>query len=252
MSHHSGSVSRGLNGQAEHIACTHISAQGKRHCRAAMIHETRVSILLNGSTVATTQCLAADLEQMAVGFLLSQGMLQERGQVRDVRFVRDAGRVEVRADSAPGNHGLALDPAPVASRMQVDAAVLLEVANSFNRIPGLHRDSRFVHSAGLADGSGALRCRFEDIGRHNAIDKALGEGVLQGWRFSDLMLLCTCRFSCSVVEKAARVGIPVCVSPAAASIEAADLAARVDMTLCGRVRPAGAVLYAGTTRVVWP
>lgn len=236
----------------EQVACTHISAQGMRHRTYAMIHEAPVAILFNGSTVVTTQCLVADIEQMAVGFLLSRGMLQERGQVRDVRFCGETGQVAVLADDASECPGTLVEPAPVVSRMQVSAAVLLAVANRFNRIPGLHRDSRFVHSAGLADSSGTLRCRFEDVGRHNAIDKALGEGFLQGWRFSDLLLLCTCRFSRSVVEKAAWAGIPVCVSPAAASIEAAGLAARTDMTLCGGVRPTGAVLYAGSGRIVWP
>ncbi len=87
------------------------------------------------------------------------------------------------------------------------------------------------------------------MGRHNALDKAIGYAFQNGLDFDTLMLLCSGRFSLEMVTKAACLGVPIYVSPAAASVDAVNFAESIGMTLCGRVKPESANIYSAAWRV---
>ncbi len=136
----------------------------------------------------------------------------------------------------------------IASKKTIDAEHVIDLGNEFNAYAGLYRDSRFVHSAALSDGR-VILCHCEDVGRHNAVDKVLGYGFMEGLRFGSLVLLCSGRFSLEMVSKVACVGIPIYISPAAPSVEAVEFAERIGMSLCGRVKKESANIYSASWRI---
>jgi FdhD protein len=89
----------------------------------------------------------------------------------------------------------------------------------------------------------------QDVGRHNAVDKVLGHGFMEGLQFGDLVLLCSGRFSLEMVSKVACVGVPIYISPAAPSVEAVELAEHIGMALCGRVKKESANIYSSPWRI---
>ena len=99
-----------------------------------------------------------------------------------------------------------------------------------------------VHAAALTDGS-RLLFLSEDIGRHNAVDKIIGRGILAGMSFSNTQLLTTGRISSDIVMKTARAGIPVVISLSVATSLAVDLALRAGILLVGRGAYAAPILY---------
>jgi len=251
--------------------CLRISPTGAAAAEVTMIHEAGIELQINGQRLLRTQCMAHDLEQMAVGFMVCEGLLHLRSELKEVRADTGAGMVNVIADIPSERLQKAAAPARLASGgsktgvidfMQdevaggfritsekiIDADRVLRLGNEFNSFAGLYRDTKFVHSAALSDGAGILY-HAEDVGRHNAVDKVIGFGFLHKIDFQQIILLCSGRFSLEMVSKAARMQIPIYVSPAAPSVEAVRLAERIGMCLCGRVRQDNAKVYSAAWRI---
>ena len=107
-----------------------------------------------------------------------------------------------------------------------------------------------LHAAALFDGSGELLALREDIGRHNAVDKAIGAVAPGRWPLGETVLLVTGRVSFEMVQKAAVAGIPMICGVSAASSLAAELGDELGATVVGFLRPGGFNVYAGKARIV--
>jgi len=251
--------------------CIAVTGSGAASRTVSVIHETAIELVLNGRSMMRTQCMARDLDLMAIGFMVCEGLVQNLSELKQVAVDPAAGRVSVEADipderlekhasawrlaSGGGKTGvidlvqnMADTGHTLPSPLKLDRRQVLSLGADFNSFEGLYRETRFVHSAALSTGQGFL-CHSEDLGRHNAVDKVIGYGFRNGIHFGSSVLLCSGRFSLEMVSKAARVGIPVHISPAAPSAEAVLLAERIGMTLCGRVTADRANMYSGAWRI---
>lgn len=111
-----------------------------------------------------------------------------------------------------------------------------------------------LHAAGIFDFSGNCRALYEDIGRHNATDKAIGRGLVEGWlpqrdAAALLMLLVSGRASFEIVQKALVARIPIVCAVSAASNLAAELSAANAQTLVGFLREKSCTIYCGEERI---
>jgi FdhD protein len=251
--------------------CLHVSTGKQAAATVTMIHEKPVELRINGHRLIRTQCMCHEVEEMAVGFMVCEGILQKRSELQQVHADLDAGIVDVigkipeeRIAAAGAHTRLASGGSKtgvidlmqekvkngfrIASKKTIDVEHVIGLGNEFNNYAGLYRDSRFVHSAALSDGKTIL-CHSEDVGRHNAVDKVLGHGFMKGLQFGDLVLLCSGRFSLEMVSKVACVSVPIYISPAAPSVESVELAECIGMALCGRVKRDSANIYASSWRI---
>ncbi len=236
-----------------------------------LVSETSVQICLNGQPFVDAQCMPHELDVMAVGFMVSEGILRDRDELIEVCSAEGSPRVDVRAkipeDRLEGigdkmkvtsgcGRGITIDNVeevmdcgrPFNMALMMSSDQVMELGYRFNHTPGLYRETRCVHSAALSDGV-EIKYFSEDIGRHNAVDKVIGKAFLDDQNICEGILLCTGRFSFDMVAKAARVRIPLVISPAAATREAILLARRFHMTLCGRVRKSSMSVYSCDWRV---
>jgi FdhD protein len=111
------------------------------------------------------------------------------------------------------------------------------------------RKTAGVHAAAVCGGNGSFLAFAEDVGRHNAVDKAIGMTAEKLADFSDCLLVLTGRLSGDVVLKAARVGIPVVASMAAALDSGVAVAKRSGITLVGFVRGKRMNIYCHAERI---
>jgi FdhD protein len=137
-----------------------------------------------------------------------------------------------------------------ADPLQVTTAVLAGLPEALRREQSAFDRTGGLHAAGLFDATGRLLCCREDVGRHNAVDKALGWALNAGHvPGRGLLLMVSGRASFELTQKAFMAGVPLLAAVSAPSSLAAELAGEVGMTLVGFLRGETMNVYAGSARV---
>lgn len=231
--------------------------------------ERPVTIFMNDVEVATTQATPTDLEELALGFLLAEGLVADRDALRSVDTDRKRGLVYVETDESVPDElvyktryltsgcgtgvtfssvGHARNLAKVTTDVRVEADALHAMMREMSAQAAAYRDTGGMHSCGLGRAGSLLLVR-EDVGRHNAVDKLLGRAWLDGVATSDAVLLTTGRISYEMAVKAAKARVPVVVSRSAVTDLAAEIGEELGITLAGYCRGGGIVLYTHAWRV---
>jgi FdhD protein len=228
--------------------------------------------------VAVTMRTPGGDYELAVGFLFTEGLIAP-GDVRRVAYCDDlddeaqrfnvvtvtlerpfdaaALRRNFFATSSCGICGkAALDDVavrcpPVAEGPQVRAEVLIGLPEALRAKQKVFDRTGGLHAAGLFTAEGELVTLREDVGRHNAVDKVIGEQVLAGRvPLMDHVLQVSGRASFEIVQKAAVAGIPIVSAVSAPSSLAVEAGERLGMTIVGFVRDGRCNVYAGADRVL--
>lgn len=225
--------------------------------------ETPLHVFLNQTHYVTILCLPTNLKELAVGYLLSEGVLKSVDEVQDVKLGK-AGKCQVRlkpevnvekrvsitqpftrfvlsACGSPDYWPLSklidrLDLRKLPLGFTVKAEVVSEAVKRLNTLATTFRETGGVHVAALYSQDGELITYAEDVGRHNAVDKVIGTVALKKLVFSTCFLASSGRLTGDIVLKAARVGIPVVASLTAAVSSGVEAARRTGQTLIGFVR----------------
>lgn len=237
-----------------------------------MPSERAVTIDMNGVEIATVQGTPDDLEEMAVGFLVSEGLLNDRDAFLGTDVDTKRGMVYVRSNElvpddivyrrryitagcgkgvtfASLGHSLGLEA--VTSDVMVDSGELYDMMGQMARSSTAYRDTGGMHSCALGRDGKILLVR-EDVGRHNAVDKVLGRAWIDRVPVEGAVLLTTGRISYEMAVKAAKARVPVVVSRTAVTDLAAEVAAVVGVTLVGYARGGKLVVYTRPDRVSVP
>ena len=221
------------------------------------MRESPLTVILNNRELATLLCSPSDLEYLAVGFLVSEGLLDSKEQIKKTIVDDVRGVVRVEGDGVDMPSGDALfrrfitsgcgrgasfysandvqGQLKVESRTEISAPEVLALVREFQRRSQVYRATGGVHSAALCDVKDIL-VFSEDIGRHNAIDKIFGECVLSGIATDDRIVVTSGRISSEILLKVARRNVPIVVSKSAPTSLGLRLAADLGVTLVGFVR----------------
>ncbi len=214
--------------------------------------EVPYRVLLNETEIGASMVLPTGLEEFGPGFLFGQGYITSPGEVVEV-WVCPEGKISVYADvpenSAPkeviitsgcgGTGKISKEMLEGAFKPLREATItfpeirefILEVLNR----SALGRQTHCVHGCGFwADGR--LRAFFEDVGRHNAVDKIIG-AILLGRFPPSGAIYTTGRLTSDMVLKCARIGIPIVMSRTAPSSLGLAIARRAGVTLAAYARP---------------
>ena len=185
------------------------------------------------------------LEEGRYRIRLSEGVVIDPEQFRRNTYTTSScgvcGKASIDAvliASRPLPDGPSVDPGTVSQAIEA----LRSVQPAFDLTGGLHGAAvRLAH--------GAMLGVAEDIGRHNAVDKAIGMAATARWPIGESLLVVSGRTSFEITQKAAVAGIPIVVGVSAASSLAVDLARDVGMTLIGFARNDRMVVYSGERRI---
>jgi FdhD protein len=238
--------------------------------------EEPLEIRVAGTPVSVTMRTPGHDRELAVGFLLSEGLIASRDDLADVRQAAGGAQrnvIDVRpvpgvgfdlthltrhvfASSSCGLCGKATIEAvhqrlaPITADVSVDADVLLALPERLRAAQPDFARTGGLHAAALFDTSGRLLLAREDIGRHNAVDKVLGAGLLAGaLPVRAHVLLVSGRASFEIVQKALAGGVPIVAAVSAPSSLAVTLAAESKQTLVGFLRPPHLNVYTHPERI---
>jgi FdhD protein len=143
-----------------------------------------------------------------------------------------------------------LECAPIAPGPTVARSVIAGLPDALRAAQRVFEQTGGLHASGLFDTGGKLLSLREDVGRHNALDKVVGEALLEGtFPLSEHVLQVSGRTSFEIVQKAAMAGIPIVCAVSAPSSLAVASAKRLGMTLVGFVRGDRFNVYAHPERI---
>ena len=225
--------------------------------------EKKVKISVNGRHALSLYCTPVMVREFVVGVVHNEGLIE--GEWCTERMSIEYGE-EILVD-IPSSGKLSEGERIITSgcaggisagresgeKISDNATFMAESVRSifgdFQRKSEVYRSTGGVHSAALTDGDHILAFA-EDIGRHNAVDKVIGDCLLENIPFEGKIMLASGRLSSEIVLKCARCGIPVVVSRAAPTSLAVKLADSSGLTLLGFVRGKRMNVYTGRQRIV--
>jgi FdhD protein len=253
----------------------------------AIAVEEPLEIRVSGDTLAMTMRTPGDDDKLAVGFLFAEGIIESLEDIGRVFHCGRPGTEEygniIEVTSAPGRSldidrmnssrrgTLTTSACGVCGRQSiqdlldrcqtvnpgpnVSIELLLKLVNQLRNRQPTFEETGGVHAAAAYVLSGDLISCYEDVGRHNAVDKVIGsliyDKTVAGSDSDRPAVLCVSgRASFEIVQKAAMARIPIVASVSAASSLAIDLAQKLQITLVGFVRGEGFNIYSHPERVV--
>lgn len=226
--------------------------------------ETPYTVALNDIPIGSSMVLPVGLAEFGVGFLFGQGYIKNPQEVKEV-YVCSDGRISVYADvdntepkeviitSGCGGTGKiskemlngAFEPL---MEYQLPFAEIKDFILQVLKASKLNNETHCVHGCGLwADGE--LKAFFEDVGRHNAVDKIMG-AILLGNASARGAIYTTGRLTSDMVLKCARIGIPIIMSRTAPSSLGLAIADRAGATLIGYARPERINAFTSPERII--
>lgn len=239
-----------------------------------VVSEVPVALVYNGISHVVMMVTPTDLEDLALGFSLSEGIIGQREQLHDLELIeRDNGMelsmtvsaeafaaLKQRRRNLAGRTGCGLcgieslaqairAPELVNSDIRLRHSALQAAVTALGQRQTLKRRTGGAHGAAWCDAEGAIELVREDVGRHNALDKLLG--ALQNTAHSGVgFALVTSRASYEMVSKAVSCNIAVLAAVSAPTSLAVQLAQQGGLTLVGFLQPGRQVVYSNTQRLV--
>jgi len=258
-----------------HVDCFVVEPGRRTPARRELVGEEPLTLLISDRPVATLMRTPGDEAELAMGFLLTEGIVGSPKDVGAISFCAQgelSGRNEARVTLAEGAQPRRLpEPRRIFSScglcgadmiaeiaadippferppLRLAAEDLFALADAMRRGQRMFQRTGGTHAAALARPpvTPASECIVrEDLGRHNALDKAVGAAAHHEMLAPGLVLLLSGRLSFEMVAKAARAGISEVAGVSAPSALAVDLARRLNMFLAGFVRERTLTIYSG-------
>jgi len=226
--------------------------------------EDSVNLIVNGTRVASLTISPDNLEAYAYGYLICEGIVSGIDDITDVyveypniyakvsSFSHEISpeQTEIRSSGCIGMRTTWTTLCePLGEGISLNVQTLFAGIRSINECAPLWKTTGGTHCAVILDECGNIRSAIEDMGRHNAVDKAVGKALLDDVDLSRCFMVCTGRLPAGMVAKAYRAGISIFASNTAPFSTGISLARQINMTLAGFVRPPRAVIYSAPERI---
>ncbi|WP_313339072.1 formate dehydrogenase accessory sulfurtransferase FdhD [Sedimentibacter sp.] len=222
-----------------------------------VIIEYPFTIFIDDEEIITLLCTPKSLEELAIGFLYSEGYINSLDAVEKVFLNEEKGRAYVylkyrkmlnenlsgkRAITSGCGKGTvfynvldSIKCKKIEKKINIRKETVTKLSKLFNQKSELFLNTGGVHSCGLCDDEKILYFE-EDIGRHNALDKILGVSLIEGIDLSDKIVITSGRISSEMLIKTAKRGIPAIISRSAPTSLAIDMARELNILLIGFAR----------------
>jgi FdhD protein len=225
-----------------------------------IIRECPLKVIVNGDPLATIACLGLHTDELAIGFLCSEGLLTSREDLNGLEISAGGLTVRVTTTASPGPRpergfsvassgarGREAELPPVTVKTAMDGIgyspeTIFRLMDDMVDKARHHATTRGTHCAALADENGLLALR-EDIGRHNCLDMLVGYCFLNGLDASGKILLRTGRVSSEIVRKVWQLGTNRVASLSVPTSTAMALAEKSGIMLIGAIRNNQMTIY---------
>ncbi|MBI4722697.1 MAG: formate dehydrogenase accessory sulfurtransferase FdhD [Candidatus Stahlbacteria bacterium] len=232
-----------------------------------VIIEQPLNIVLNNIKIISLLCIPDNIEALSIGFLVSEGVIEGRNEIKSISVRGNTCEVQTKEQKDLEKWGAKnrvitsgcgkgvmfnnlelLGFKAIDSKISISGAEILNIVHKFQLKSELYKTTGGVHSAALSDGTEILLFH-EDIGRHNAVDKVIGDAFLRQILLKDKLLITSGRISSEIILKIAKASIPILVSISAPTDMAIGIAEKIGITLIGFARGERMNIYAHEKRI---
>ncbi|WP_421673217.1 formate dehydrogenase accessory sulfurtransferase FdhD [Raoultella terrigena] len=240
-----------------------------------LAEEVPVALVYNGISHVVMMASPGDLQRFAVGFSLSEGIIENRAEIYGMDVVQECNGLAVRIELSSrrfmglkerrrvlagrtgcgvcgveqlNDIGRPVRPLPFTQTFNL--ANLDRALEHLNDVQPIGRITGCTHAAAWVRPSGQLAGGHEDVGRHVALDKLLGRRVEEGNDWQNGAALVSSRASYEMVQKAAMCGVEILFAVSAATALAVEVAERCNLTLVGFCKPGRATIYTHPQRII--
>ncbi|KAB3533523.1 formate dehydrogenase accessory sulfurtransferase FdhD [Alkaliphilus serpentinus] len=235
-----------------------------------LVIEYPFTIFVNGNEFITLLCTPKGLDYLLIGFLASEGFIKSIEDVIDIRIDEEKGHgyINIREVSAIteklyGKRTVttgcgkgtifynvldSLGTQKIKGNVSIALEELYSLVGRFNQMSTLFRNTGGVHSCCLCDDKNIILFH-EDVGRHNALDKIIGEAILKEINLGDKLLITSGRISSEMIIKTSKREIPVVISRSAPTELTYSIAKELGVTLIGFARGKKMNIYHDLNRV---
>jgi len=263
------------------VKITRITKEEKSETEDVVLIESPIDLYVNSEPLVNIICLPKDLKELGVGFLYSIGIINSIDDIKEIKvdeidnkiyieledslnFLKDNLEIDGVSRVVDTTCGIAspwrfaikkaLDGSAQTLKDKTDLRIKKELIHSalveMQKETVLFRETGACHGAAIFDFNGNLLAVKEDIGRHNAIDKVIGDLILKKTPFDEVFLTSTGRLTGDSVLKAIRANIPIMASLSAPVESGIKLAFAYGLTLIGFARGAKMNIYSFPDRIV--
>ncbi len=232
--------------------------------------EALIRIFINGTFFSSLLCTPQNTKELTIGWLFNQGSIETMDEVASIETCDDFRDIKVRLTS---NTYKEVDQGKVIrtvacmggeisynqffkNRPKLNNELTITISDlkdlmkaTLSKTP-LYKESGGIHCAGLAlPANKQIIAGFEDVGRHNAVDKVVGRMLLTGQTLSDKVLLTSGRISSEMALKAANSQIPIIATITACTDLAVNIAEAAGLTVVGRALSSSPTIWCGEQRI---
>jgi FdhD protein len=234
--------------------------------QGAITEEILLCIHVNGKELATFMCTPHAQDELALGFLRSEGIIRSSEEVRLLSISASGTCVDVwlnhsefepprrRIITSGCGGGVTFDDLrarrkPLNTSVTITPTQIFACMHNLYQAASLYRATQGIHTSALSDGE-RLILVAEDLGRHNTIDRLWGKAMKLGFSTRGLILLVTGRISSEMLSKAAKMEIPIVASRTSATSLSISLGEAWNITVIGYVRRNSLRVYTAPQRIV--
>ncbi len=236
-----------------------------------VICEYPLTIYINNEEFITLLCTPKHLKELTYGLLFSEGFISCKEDVKDFMINQKSGIIRVtldkeidmikkmngkRAKTTGCGKGTifyhtidSLKAKKIETNFKLTYQKILEMSRELNKKSELFLETGGVHTTMLIDNSQVVLF-YEDVGRHNTIDKIIGDALLNQRNLNEMALFTTGRISSEMILKALKAQIPIVISRSAPTDLAIQIACEYDVTLIGFVRGDRMNIYHDVNRII--
>ena len=222
-----------------------------------VILEYPFTIFIDDEEIITLLCSPISLKYLAIGFLHSEGFIEDYSAINNIQIDEEYGRAYIKLnirkkfnEKLQGKRTItsgcgkgtvfynvldSFKSKKINSNVEIIPSQIVDLMRRFNSESELFHSTGGVHACAVCFNDDIIYFE-EDIGRHNALDKVLGKALFYNIDLSDKVILTSGRISSEMLIKAAKRGVPVVVSRSAPTSLAIDMARDLNITLVGFVR----------------
>ncbi len=237
-----------------------------------VICEYPLTIIVNKEEIITLLCTPKNLKELAYGYLFSEGFISTKEDVFDIYVNQSKGVVRVNLNNeidltkklsgkrakttGCGNNTILYHPIDsiklreIVSDFKIHYQKIIELSKDLNNKSTLFLETGGVHSSMLTNSESILTF-CEDVGRHNTIDKIIGDAILNNLDLSKTVLFTSGRISSEMLLKTLKAKIPIIISRSAPTDLAVKIAENFNVALIGFVRGERMNIYHDAKRIIY-